>query len=76
MSRRQSTGSGLESKSGGALRAHSGGSVARVAVGTVVGVVAVVLAWNLIVGLVHFAITIAVLVVIVGAIVFLVRRIF
>ena len=78
MSRWQLTGSGLEPKSGGALRAHSGGSIARVAVGTVVGEVAVVLAWHLltfVLGLALFAVKVAVVVVVIGAIVALVRRI-
>jgi len=78
MSRWQSTGSGLERKSGGVLRAHSGGSITRVAVGTVVGVVAVVLAWHVLtfmLGLALFAVKVAVVVVIIGAIVALVRRI-
>ncbi len=79
MSRWQSTSSGLEPKSGGALRVLSGGSITRAAIGTVVGVVAVVLAWHLltfVLGLALFAVKVAIVVVIIGAIVALLRRIF
>lgn len=68
----------MQRSSGGGLERRKGGTITHAAIGTVVGIVAVIVAFHVLAflaGAIFFVIKVAIAVVVVGAVVALLRRI-
>jgi hypothetical protein len=69
----------MQRSSGGGLERRGGGTIARAAIGTIVGIVAVIVAFHVLAflaGAIFFALKVAIAVVVIGAVVALLRRVF